>query len=204
MRFMYFLRRIAIVFICVLAASCAGTRLIDSWVEADHTKPYEHPMIIGISDSQQTRQLYEKYFVAELKKQNISATPSFLLINSKQKMNRETVIKALSDTDIPIDSVVVTYLVSAETEVKHHDSPLASTYSETADDIRISATIVSTRGRTSDTEIFYLKTDVYDAQSKAIVWSVQTKTVAPESIDEVIENVIELLINKMMSDGILK
>lgn len=204
MRFMYFLRRFTIAFICVLTASCAGTRLMDSWVEADHSQPYKHPMIIGISDSQQTRQLYEKYFVAELKKKNISATPSFQLINSKQKMNRETVIKALSDTDIPIDSVVVTYLVSAETEVKHHDSPLASTYSDTADDNRISATIVSTRGRTSDTEIFFLKTDLYDAQSKAIVWSAQTKTVAPESIDVVIENVIELLIDKMMSDEILK
>ncbi len=204
MRFMYFLRHITIIFICVLAASCSGTRLIDSWVEPDHAKPYEHPMIIGISDSQQTRQLYEKYFVAELKKKNISATPSFQLINSKQKMNRETVINALSDTDIPIDSVVVTYLVAAETEVKHHDSPLANTYSDTLNDNRISATIVSTRGRTSDTEIFFLKTDLYDAQSKAIVWSVQTKTVAPESIDEVIENVIELLIDEMMSDGILK
>ncbi|MDT8281757.1 MAG: hypothetical protein RQ982_02970 [Gammaproteobacteria bacterium] len=190
--------------ISVLAASCTGTHLVDSWVEPGHAKPYKYPMIIGVSDSQQTRQLFEKYFVAQLKKKNISATPSFILIDSKQKMNRETVVKALADTDIPIDSVIATYLVAAETEVKHHDSPLANTYADSADDIRISATIVSTRGRTSDTEIFFLKTDLYDAQSKTIVWSAQTKTVAPESIDEVIENVVVLLIDKMMSDGILK
>jgi hypothetical protein len=201
---MYFLRRITIALICVLAASCAGTHLVDSWVKADHSKPYKHPMIIAISDSQQTRQIYEKYFVAQLKKKNISATPSFKLINSKQKMNRETVIKALSETDIPIDSVIVTYLVSEETEVKHDDSPLATTYSDTTGDNRISATIVSTRGRTNDAEIFFLKTDLYDAQSRAIVWSAQTKTVAPESVDVVVENVVELLINEMMSDGMLK
>jgi hypothetical protein len=186
----------------VLVASCANTKVIDSWVDTEHSKTYHHPMIIGISDSQQTRQVFEKYFVAELKKINITATPSYKLINSKQKMNRETVIKAIQGTDI--DSVFVTYLVSSETQVKHQDSPLSQGYSGDVENNKMSATLVSTRGRTSNTEIVTLKNDLYDAKSKSLVWTTQTRTVAPESIDEVVVDVTELLISQMLSDDVIK
>ena len=174
-----------------------------SWVE-DNAKPYNHPMIIGISDSQQTRQIYEKHFVAELKKRDISATPSYKLINSKQKMNRKTVLAALEGSDIPIDSVLVTYLVSEDAKVVYRDSPITGGYSDAGDTLQMSATAVSTRGRSDTTEIIVLKNDLHDVKTRSIVWSAQTKTVAPSSIDEAIEAVIDTLINKMISDNILK
>lgn len=186
----------------VAMASCSSTSLIQSWHETEAGHAYKHLLIIGNSDSQQTRQLYEKYFVAELKKRKLTATPSYQLISSKQKLNRETVVAAIQGTEI--DAVLVTYLVSADSEMKHHDSPLGASYSGTAEGSQISATIVTKRGRSSSEEIFVLKNDLYDAQSKTLVWSVQTRTVAPESIDEVITEVTALLIDRMFSDGVVK
>ena len=186
----------------IALASCGGTSLMQSWKEAEPGHAYKHLMIIGISDSQQTRQIYEKYFVAELKKRNVTATPSYELINSKQKMSRETVVAAIQGTEI--DAVLITYLVSADAEMKHRDSPLGGSYSGTAEGSEISATIVTSRGRSSSEEVFILKNDLYDAQSKTLVWSVQTKTVAPESIDEVVTEVTALLIDRMFSDDIIK
>ncbi len=182
----------------IALASCGGTSLMQSWKEAEPGHAYKHLMIIGISDSQQTRQIYEKYFVAELKKRNVTATPSYELINSKQKMSRETVVAAIQG------AVLITYLVSADAEMKHRDSPLGGSYSGTAEGSEISATIVTSRGRSSSEEVFILKNDLYDAQSKTLVWSVQTKTVAPESIDEVVTAVTALLIDRMFSDDIIK
>ena len=196
---------IALLFLLVIGVvitSCGGTSLTQSWKETELGHGYKHLMIIGVSDSQQTRQLYEKYFVAELKKRNVTATPSYKLISSKQKMNRETVVAAIEDTEI--DAVLVTYLVSADAEIKHRDSPLGASYSGTAEGSQISATIVTSRGRSRTEEVFVLKNDIYDAQSKTLVWSVQTETVGPESIDEVVTEVTELLIDRMFSDGIVK
>lgn len=186
----------------VFIVSCANTKVIENWVDADHSKPYKHPMIIGISDSQQTRQIYEKHFVEELNKLNITATASYTLISSKQKMNRETVLGVMEGTDI--DAVIVTYLVSSDTEVKHHESPLSHGYSGDIEGSKLSATLVSTRGRTSSAEIITLKNDLYDRQKKTLVWTTQTRTVAPESIDEAITDVVELLINQMLSDDVIK
>lgn len=191
-----------LILLCLIAVSCASTSLVQSWKRPENEKNYHHLMIIGISDSQQTRRIYENHFVAELKKKKIAATPSYTLISSKQNINRETVLKAIKGTTI--DAVVVTYLVSADEQVTHFDSPLNPSYSGTPDDNLISATLISNRGRTSSSEIIGLKNDLYDVQSKALVWSAQTKTVAPESIDHAITEVTQLLIKQLFNDNLLK
>ena len=192
-----------VLLLSLFLASCANTKVIDHWLDAEHSKAYSHPMIIGISDSQQTRRIFEKYFVAELKKLNITATPSYELISSKQKMDRETVINAIQQRD-DIDSVIVTYLVSSEQNVQYHESPLSHGYSGDIESNRMSDTLVSTRGRARNAEVITLKTDLYDRQSKSLVWTTQTRTVAPESIDAIITDVTALLIEHLLRDGVLK
>ncbi|MCW8851352.1 MAG: hypothetical protein OQK44_01700 [Gammaproteobacteria bacterium] len=198
MRVNYFI----ILVLSLVMTSCSNTEVIQDWVAEGLDKTYQHPLIIGISDSQQTRQIFEKHFVSELAKNNVTATPSYTLISSKQKMNRETVMKAIEGTEI--DSVIVTYLVSSETEVMYHESPLSQGYSGDPDSTKVSATLVSTRGRTSSAEIITLKNDLYDVETKTLRWTAQTRTVAPESIDEVVTDVTELLVDRLINDGILK
>ena len=204
MRFMMvdIVKKIIVLLFSSIIASCATTDLMDSWKDAELNHSFQHLMIIGVSDSQQTRQIYEKYFVAELKKHNITATPSYTLISSKQKINREVVVAAIKNTDI--DAVLVSYLISADTEVKHRDSILNTGYSAEVGSNQVSATIISNRGQSRDEEIFVLKNDLYDANSKSMVWSAQTKSVGPESIDQVVREVIAILVKAMLNDKVLK
>ena len=195
-------KNLIIALFCVLLVSCASTTISQSWMETDHKRLYKHPMIIGVSDSQQTRRIYENHFVSELKKINITATPSFELINSKQKMNRETVVAAIEGTEI--DSVIITYLIAADSKDTIRVSPLNRGYSGNIESNQISDTLVSTRGRTSSTEIVTLKTDLYETQSRSMVWSVQTTSSSPESIDAVVTDVTSLLINELIDDGFFK
>ena len=110
-------------------------------------------------------------------------------------------VNAIQGTEI--DSVLITYLVSSDTEVRYNESPLSQGYSSDTDN-KVSATMISTRGRTSSAEIITLKNDLYDAENKSLVWTAQTRTVAPESIDEVVTDGTELLIDQLIDDGILK
>ena len=152
--------RLYIYVLMVLGISaCASTSVTQSWKQPEHDKSYNHPMIIGVSDSQQTRRIYEKYFVEQLGKKNVTATPSYELISSKQNINRETVHQAVQGTEI--DSVLVTYLVSTDTETRYQESPLNPSYSGSPDDNMISATLISNRGLSSSIEVIKLKTDFY-------------------------------------------
>jgi len=191
-----------ILLLCLVMTSCASTSLTQSWKQPELEKSFKHLMIIGISDSQQTRRIYENHFVAELKKKNITAIPSYKLISSKQIINRETVLKAVRGTDI--DSVLVSYLVSVDSEIRHYDSPLNPGYSASPDANMISATLITDRGRSRSSEVIGLKNDLYDVQAKSMVWSAQTRTVAPESIDHAITEVTKLLIKELINDNILK
>ena len=192
------IHKLSVILLCLVAAACASTSITERWIEADVSGGYQHPLIIGISDSQQTRRIYENHFVSELAKRKISATPSYSLISSKQEINRENVVKAIQGSDIY--SVLVTYLISEDTQLRVHDSPLNTSYSGNPDDNLISATLVTNRGRPSSSEVIGLKTDLYDVERKAMIWSVKTRSVAPESIDYTVVEVTRLLIKQLRSD----
>lgn len=195
-------KNIVVLLLSIVIVSCASTSVKESWILEGHNKSYKQPMIIGISDSQQTRRLYEDYMVAELNKKNINAIASHTLISSKQKIDRDTVIVTVKGTEI--DAVIVSYLVSDEAVTVHRDSPLNTGYSSNVENNKVSDTLISVRGRSSSGEIVVLKNDLYDTQTKSLVWSVQTRSVAPESIDQVITEVTELLIKQLFDDKILK
>lgn len=194
-------RKITILLLGLAVTACASTSITERWMGPEINAPYRHVLIIGISDSQQTRRIYENHFASELIKRNIKATPGYKLIDSKQTISRETVGRAIKGSDI--DSVLVTYLVSADSELRVQESPLNSSYSGTPDDNMISATLISNRGRTSSSEVIGLKNDFYDVKSESLIWSAQTKTVAPESIDQAIIDVTALLIKQLFDDNIL-
>lgn len=195
-------KNIVVLLLSIVIVSCASTSVKESWILEGHNKSYKQPMIIGISDSQQTRRLYEDYMVAELNKKNINAIASHTLISSKQKIDRDTVIVTVKGTEI--DAVIVSYLVSDEAVTVHRDSPLNTGYSSNVENNKVSDTLISVRGRSSSGEIVVLKNDLYDTQTKSLVWSVQTRSVAPESIDQVITEVTELLIKQLFDDKLLK
>jgi len=182
--------------------SCASTKLTSSWIDEGNHKALKHPMIIAISDSQQTRQVYENHFVSELKSKGITSTASYTLIGSKQKLNRETVVNAIKETDI--DAVLVTYLVIADSKILEHQSPINTGYSGNTQDIQMSDTLVTNRGRSNSAEIVGLKNDWYDVAAKKMIWSVRTRTVGPESIDQVVTDVTTLLIDQLLADGLLQ
>jgi hypothetical protein len=190
------------IFSAVLLSACAHTSIEDSWKEPDHDQSYSKPLVIGISDSQQNRQIFEKQFAEKLNQYKTEAVPSYTLISSKQKINRETVVDAIKGTGI--DAVLVTYLVSAEYEMKYHDSPINTGYSGSSETNMMSSTIISKRGRSRSEEIISLKTDLFDVGRKQLVWSAQTETVGPESIDHTIIEVTDLLVEQLLDDGVIK
>ena len=202
MRFTPVVKLIFIIFTSSLLLACTHTSLEDSWKEPDHDRSYSKPLIIGISDSQQNRQIFEKQFAQKINEYQVEAVPSYTLISSKQKINRETVVETVQGTDI--DAVLVTYLVSTEYEMKYQDSPVNTGYSGSSETNMMSSTIISKRGRSRSEEIISLKTDLFDVSRKQLVWSAQTETVGPESIDDTIIEVTDLLVERLVDDGLIK
>lgn len=193
-----------------LLSSCANTKISQSWVEPNHNKSYKDLLIIGIGESEQSRRAYESYFADELRANKIEALASYTLIKSDEKIERETVLKAIEGLEI--DAVIVTHMVAVDEETVYrpstgygyggygyggggyyggaHYGGLYSYYPHVN-------SYVHNPGYYTTHETYTLETNLYDVKSEELIWSARSRTFSPESVDEVIVDLTKLLIKDL-------
>ncbi|MCK4674370.1 MAG: hypothetical protein KAT61_00525 [Gammaproteobacteria bacterium] len=200
--------------VAFLLFSCANTKITQSWVEPDNKKSYNDLLIIGIAESEQNRRAYESYFVEELSENAIEAEASYKLIKSNQKIDRDSVSKAIKGLDI--DGVIVTHMVGIDEETIYrpsagysyggayggyyrggHYGGLYSYYPHVN-------TYVHNPGYYTTHETYTIETSLYDVASEELVWTARSRTFSPESVDEVIVDLTKLLIKDLSDKNLIK
>ena len=182
----------------LLVSACANTKISQSWVDPDHKKVYKALLVIGIAESEQNRRAYESYFVEELKAIGVEAVASYKLIKSDQKIDRETVTKAIDG--LGIDGVLITHLLAVDEETIYRPSmdymPMygGGYYGGMYSYYPHVNTYVHRPGYYTTHETYTLETNLYDVETEELVWSARTRTFSPESVDEVIVDLTRLLI----------
>ncbi len=198
----------------VLLVSCTNTKISQSWVEPDNKKSYNDLLIIGIAESEQNRRAYESHFVEELRIHGVEGEASYKLIKSNEKIDRDTVAKAIEGLNI--DGVIVTHLVAVDEETIYRPSTgymyggaygvgygggyyggLYSYYPHVN-------TYVNNPGYYTTHETYTLETNLYDVESEELVWSARSRSFAPESVQEVIVDLIKLLIQDLEDKNLIK
>jgi len=209
------LRKIAVLCVTsVLLVSCANTKISQSWVEPDNKKSYSDLLIIGIAESEQNRRAYESHFVEDLRAIGVEAEASYKLIKSNEKIERDTVVKAIEG--MGIDGVITTHLVAVDEETIYRPSTgymyggaygvgygggyyggLYSYYPHVN-------SYVNNPGYYTTHETYTLETNLYDVESEELVWSARSRSFAPESVQEVIVDLTKLLIQDLEDKNIIK
>ena len=197
----------------VMLASCANTKISQSWVEPDNKKSYNDILIIGIAESEQNRRAYESYFVEALREKGTEAEASYKLIKSDQKIDRKTVAKAIEGMEI--DGVIITHMTAVDEETIYRPGmgysavgygaygyggygggmygyyPHVNSY-------------VHSPGYYTTHETYTLETNLYDVVTEELVWSARSRTFSPESVDEVIVDLTKLLIKDLEEKNLIK
>ena len=197
----------------VLLTSCANTKISQSWVEPDNKKSYNDILIIGIAESEQNRRAYESYFVEALREKGTEAEASYKLIKSDQKIERNTVVKAIEGMEI--DGVIITHMTAVDEETIYRPGmgysavgygaygyggygggmygyyPHVNSY-------------VHSPGYYTTHETYTLETNLYDVVTEELVWSARSRTFSPESVDEVIVDLTKLLIKDLEEKNLIK
>ena len=203
-----FITPVFAVSVALLASSCANTKISQSWVEPDNKRSYNDLLIIGIGESQQNRRAYESHFVEELRANGTEAEASYKLIPNSEKLNRETVDKAIEGMDI--DGVIVTHLVAVDEETIYRPSmdymPMygGGYYGGLYSYYPHVNTYVSRPGYYTTHETYTLETNLYDVESEELVWSARSRTFSPESVSEVINDLTKLLIKDLKEKNLIK
>jgi hypothetical protein len=191
--------------VILLLSSCANTKISQSWVEPNHNKSYNDILIIGIGESEQSRRAYESYFADALRSNKIEALASYTLIKSNEKIDRNTVVKAIEGLEV--DAVIVTHMVAVDEETVYRPSTGygyggggyygGAHYGGLYNYYPHVNSYVHNPGYYTTHETYTLETNLYDVKSEELIWSARSRTFSPESVDEVIVDLTKLLIKDL-------
>jgi len=191
-----------VIILAALLSSCANTKLTSVWMDNSAAgKSYKDLLIIGIAKEEHNRRLFEQTFASELGNLGVESAVSYELLPAGTEINKETVSKAIAGKEI--DAVIVTHMVGVEEKTIYRQNldyrPTYGYYNGLYNYYPHVHTYVNQPGYYTTHEIVTLETNLYDVASENLVWSARSETFAPESADEVVNDLIDLVI-KDLSD----
>lgn len=190
----------ALMLFLITLAGCSKKPIVtDFWIdEAYDGQQYGTILVIGAAEKITFRNLFEGELVRQLKRQGINAIPSYEILPYNNMLTRETVISAIEKS--AIDSVLITSLVDRGKKTVYYSLDGGNPYVYYSGIYKT----ISGPGNTAsyDIDILYLKTNLYDARSEKLIWSMTSESEYRYNINS-LNSAISLVINKLRQDGLI-
>jgi len=194
-------------------SSCANTKFTKQWVAEDfNEKPYDDILVLVVADKMGNRQDAENYIVEKLGEAGIDAMPSFDILPKTETIDRDAVGKAIDG--LQLDAVIVMYATGITEEEYYIPARRFGVYSGYGyghthynsfyNYYPHALTYVYLPGYDNTHYVVTLETSLFDLNSGNMIWSGQSNTFAPESVDDVIHNITVLTIKELKLKGIIK
>lgn len=182
--------------------SCAGTKLTHKQINEEFKgKPVSNILVIGIADNDKNRRAFENKFVAQLKKAGINAISSANVIPmpTDLKLEKEDILSVVKKYQN--DAVIITHVKSLEEkEVRTRDARSRTSFYSYYGFVYGYANNSNYSG--TNTSVL-LETNLYDVKTEQLIWSGQSKTLKPESVNELLNDVIKVVIDDLQKNNLV-
>jgi hypothetical protein len=186
-----------IIIIFLFFTACASTSLKSSWKDNRYQGRLERVFVIGVAQSLTVRKIFENEFTKQLKTYGINAIPSYEIISYEEMFDKETIISKIKD--LSVDSVLVAKSVAKKAVESYNQAYEQNWY----DDYKRNYV---TLGYAYDKKSVRVETSLYEVRTEQRIWSALTKTFMVEGAkkEKILKSFIEVIINKMRKDDLLK
>jgi hypothetical protein len=186
--------------------SCTSSRLTASWADPSYTaRPVRSLMVIGISQDQTLRRLYEDTFVSRLGAVNVKAIAGYTLLPDSADADPEALRAAVARS--AVETVLITHLVSEEQKTEY--TPPTRRYAP-PDYYRgmygyygAAYNDVYTPGYYTTYTVVKLQSNIYDAETEKLIWSAQSETIESDDVKPEIDALVALLIEDLRKKDLL-
>ena len=186
----------------LIIACAAGTKLTQTWVDEAHRgKPVSDILVIAVTYKEEVRHSYEDKFVARLKALGIEAVSSadVIPIPADLKLEKDQILNVVKK--FKNDAVIITHVGGVEEKETY--SPPTKNYTGFYGYYDGLRTLHSSPGFYTSHTLVRLVTNLYDVKTEKLIWSGQSETKDPGSINQTIGDVINLVIKDMQKKGLL-
>jgi hypothetical protein len=198
----------------ILTACGTSTSITGAYKDASAKKTqYNKVFIVAISDRAAARQTVENS-VAQLISSRGAATvkssdalpPNFRTGNAAN--DKETVLAKIKETNS--DGILTIALINQEHETRYvpgtanyYPMGVGGYYGGFGAYYAYGYNNFYSPGYYTDDKIYYLEANLYDASTEKLVWSAQSKTYNPTSLDDFLTGYTKALADQMNKDGIM-
>lgn len=219
MKFQY--KHILAVIISIILSSCANTKFTKQWIDEDfNEQPYDDILVLVVADKMGNRQDTENYIVEKLGETGIDAMQSYDILPKTETIDREAVEKAIDG--LQLDAVIVMFATGVTEDEYYIPTRRIGVYSGYGHGVYSgygyghaqygsfynyyphAFRYVYLPGYDNTHHVVALETSLFDLDTGKMVWSGQSNTFAPDSVDDVIHNITVLTIKELKKKKIIK
>jgi hypothetical protein len=201
------------VIVSIMLSSCANTKFTKQWIDEDfNEQPYDDILVLVVADKMGNRQDAENYIVQKLGEAGVDAMQSYDILPKTEAIDREAVGKAIEG--LQLDAVIVMFATGVTEDeyfipsrrfgvysgYGYGDAHYGSFYNYYPHAVNY----VYIPGYDNTHFVVALETSLFDLKTGKLVWSGQSNTFAPDSVDDVIHNITMLTINELEKKKIIK
>ncbi len=178
-------------------------------------KSYQTLLVVGLSETPATRQLFEEIFVDELKKRGTNAITgsSITGLRGKDKPSREAFAEALKQR--AADGLLITRIVNIKRK-KEEKSGFVMTdrstefvdyydyYGNYWEGIESYATFDSRPVSETISSLTTLETNLFESATGKVVWQGRTNEIHPELLISSTKELATLILDALSKEGLIK
>jgi len=205
-------------FLSVFAMSCSSsTKMTGSWMNKEAVsanKEYKQFFVSAFVDNIQVRQGIEATLANEVQSRGKMAVksidhypPSFS--NTKTPPSREELLSIIRATGS--DGIITVVVKEKDSETRYVPGttsfapyPSYGYYGSYYGYYGYNSIAFSTPGYYTTEKYYFLETNVYDAATEQILWSGQSQTLNPGSLESFERDYIVALVSQMKKDGLIR
>lgn len=189
----------------LVLTACGSTTTASKWKDEQYTKKMSKTLVIGISEDEEMRRLFEDVMAQQLSKKGVKAVPLLDLLPASTDITKETVLPAIEGQGF--DTAVVTHMVELK-EVKRY-VPVKRDMARSEDLYNNMYTyyrntpVVQTKEVAVMEEVVVLETAVFDITTETRIWKMTSETLKPQKNKKTITDIAKVIVSNLNIDGML-
>ncbi|HMG14011.1 MAG TPA: hypothetical protein VK590_01120 [Saprospiraceae bacterium] len=206
------MKKLLLLLIVIIDSCSPSTMITGSWKSPSFkTKNYKNILVAALTDHAVAKSTVENDMTEMLAKQQIKASKSielFPIKMSNSESDRESLMRKIQNKKI--DALLTISLLKKETESHYLDNsalydPVShyGYYNNFWEYYSFWYPITYNNDYYTET-IYYIETNLYDAKTENLVWSIQSKTYDQLELPSFSKEFAKIIVDKLKKDGILK
>jgi len=200
-----------IVFAVFSISTMADTKLAQPWSNRafiSDNGPFKNILVIAVTEEPRNRSILEKAFSERIGETGAAATTSFSIMAAETEVSEQTIKAAVAANGTNIEIVLLTRLYRVEeVDIVQIDDP-GTMRSERDFALGLWKDYRGARDFALDAGVkkrlrIIIENSIYDLESAELIWTVQSYSMDPKTVEDLIKSVSKLVTDKLKEQDII-